>query len=466
MSIVMFIFFLMMDLAMVGIFAFVYSGKEKYSEGMILGVHIPKAEINHEEVLALSAKYKKYFKGFNLWNLIIGSLLCLLCFVDLMTFILLWSLWLCLFFGLGLGLVYRMHRKMYDLKMKHNWLMEETTHMVHVDTVVATVSDKLPISAWWNLPVIIMIFITLILPQLKEYFGAGTYGWIFAASSLGITLVFTGLAFWLSGRQNVVYSMNSDINMAVNRMEKRTWSIFIVTANYLNLLSWCYLAVEIIRNQWLNAMDFWIYIFLQILPVFIVLAGVIYIVEKRKKILSADTAPITVDDDEYWKNGWYSNPDDPHTLVQDRLCGTNYSMNMAKTSVKAISIGTAVFVAALLIGVFALLISLENTNVSVVMEGNNITIDGAMYHIDFTKNEIQSVEIIDSIPEDDYVRTNGGDTDKYLVGHFDGKETGKCMMFIYRGYTPILQIKLEDETVYVNSKTEDDVQQWYEEMQK
>jgi len=40
------------------------------------------------------------------------------------------------------------------------------------------------------------------------------------------------------------------------------------------------------------------------------------------------------------------------------------------------------------------------------------------------------------------------------------------MMFIYRGYTPILQIKLEDEIVYVNSKTEDDVQQWYDKLQK
>ena len=51
MSILLFFIFLITDLSIIGVFAFVYSGKEQYKEGMILGVHIPITEINHVDVL-------------------------------------------------------------------------------------------------------------------------------------------------------------------------------------------------------------------------------------------------------------------------------------------------------------------------------------------------------------------------------------------------------------------------------
>lgn len=41
MGMVMFLIFLMTDLIMVGIFAVVYGKKDRYSEGMMLGVRIP-----------------------------------------------------------------------------------------------------------------------------------------------------------------------------------------------------------------------------------------------------------------------------------------------------------------------------------------------------------------------------------------------------------------------------------------
>ena len=45
----------------------------------------------------------------------------------------------------------------------------------------------------------------------------------------------------------------------------------------------------------------------------IVTIFVIYFRVKKKKaqILAADDAPIYVDDDYYWRNGWYNNPVDP-----------------------------------------------------------------------------------------------------------------------------------------------------------
>ena len=40
-----------------------------------------------------------------------------------------------------------------------------------------------------------------------------------------------------------------------------------------------------------------------------------------------------VDDDIYWKNGWYNNPRDRRWVVPSRMCSSNYSFNMGKPGV-------------------------------------------------------------------------------------------------------------------------------------
>lgn len=464
MGIAMFIIFLLTDLSMVGIFSFVYSGKEQYNEGMVLGVHIPEAEINHEDVQNLGRKYKSGFKKFNFWNFIIGTLVCFLCFWNFIYFIIVWMIWLFVYIFWGSSLIYVSHRKMYDIKMKHNWIMEGNTHMVHIDTVVSSITEKLPISHWWNILPFACIGILLFLPPIREYYGTDLSQWIFPGTVLLITLLFWGLHLWFIHRKNIVYSEDSSVNMAMNQLEKRAWSVILLSANYLNLLSWCYLMIKIFRNQWLYAADYLIYIILQMVPVIIIIFGIVYMQRKRKEILSMDSEALVVDDDEYWKNGWYNNPDDNHLWVQDRMCSTNYSMNMAKPGAKAFTVATAAFITAVIVGVFALILSFENAKVTFSMEDNQVKITAVMYDTSFEVSDIQSVKLLEKMPEDNFVKTNGGATDKYLIGHFKGKETGKCMMYVYRDYIPVLEIKLKDETIYLNSKKETEVQEWYQKL--
>ena len=49
----MLIIFLITDISMVGIFAGVYGNIAKYREGMLMGVHIPKSELEHPDVKEL-----------------------------------------------------------------------------------------------------------------------------------------------------------------------------------------------------------------------------------------------------------------------------------------------------------------------------------------------------------------------------------------------------------------------------
>lgn len=76
----MLIIFLITDISMVGIFAGVYGNIAKYREGMLMGVHIPKSELEHPDVKELLQLYKKRNRQFYLWNMLAGIAVCLLCF--------------------------------------------------------------------------------------------------------------------------------------------------------------------------------------------------------------------------------------------------------------------------------------------------------------------------------------------------------------------------------------------------
>ena len=140
----------------------------------------------------------------------------------------------------------------------------------------------------------------------------------------------------------------------------------------------------------------------------------------------------------------YNNPDDRHILVQDRFNSMNYSFNYGRPAVKVILGVLAAVVAGIVIWVVSLLVSLENVQVTFQEEGGGYRFEAAGYECEFSGDDIQSVKLIDGLPDGRFTRTNGGSTEKVNVGHFRGRETGKCMMFLYNDCTPILEIRLDD----------------------
>ena len=117
--------------------------------------------------------------------------------------------------------------------------------------------------------------------------------------------------------------------------------------------------------------------------------------------------PLVVDDDVYWRKGWYENPNDPRWLVQDRLVPYNYSMNMAKPGAWG---GTIVLLAGggdppggavrpLPLGGFWRLLGVHHLGA-----GGGVCL--SLRH-GGGPQDIQSVTLLEALPEDDYVRTNG-----------------------------------------------------------
>lgn len=175
----------------------------------------------------------------------------------------------------------------------------------------------------------------------------------------------------------------------------------------------------------------------------IVTIFVIYFRVKKKKaqILAADDAPIYVDDDYYWRNGWYNNPVDPRLIVPDRFCGTNFTTNMGRPAGKILTAGLAVVVAGLLIWMCGLFLRMDFVPVQMSIDGTQVSITSGYTDTSFSTDEILDLQLLDSLPDDSFVRSNGSADGHQLLGVFRGKKTGPCRMYVELDESPVLPFR-------------------------
>ena len=64
------------------------------------------------------------------------------------------------------------------------------------------------------------------------------------------------------------------------------------------------------------------------LSVIVAIAMLIWIKKQKNILQKEDETPLYMDDDYYWRNGWYANPEDARLFVQDRFNSMNYTTNL------------------------------------------------------------------------------------------------------------------------------------------
>lgn len=316
----LFLTFLFVDLSVIGIFYAVYGRKRKYSEGMLMGVHLPESAACGEEVRRMMERYHARTKKFYLWNLAAVILIGGLCFWRESVFVIVWTVWLLEMCIGAIALLNRTHRKLYDLKVEKGWIGSTGSRIMAADTRTAAQSAELGIR------------------------------------------------------------------------------------------------------------------------------------------------PCYTDDDIYWKNGWYSNPSDKRVFVQDWACSWNYTVNLARPAGKAWMAAGIAVTAVCLIWLCVEMLKLDFVPIQMEVQEDGLSITSGYTDLSLSYGEILGVRLIDELPEDEYRRTNGVSDSRQNIGRFKGKETGKCRMFLYTGYEPILVIDTEDGPVYINSETDGEAEKWYEEI--
>lgn len=185
---------------------------------------------------------------------------------------------------------------------------------------------------------------------------------------------------------------------------------------------------------------------------------------KVQKGWRADIQLVFRDDDVYWKNGWYSNPNDKRLWVPDRFCSLNYSTNMARPAGKIFTFGILGGVAVMMLVLFIVFLRADFMPRDLELNGDSVRISSPMTPVTFKLRDIKDLQLLDEMPEGNFTRTNGLADDRQLVGKFREKATGDYRVYVYRGYSPILKIELPEYTVLINSMEEGQTELWYREL--
>lgn len=460
-----FLFFTFFVSDLIVIIACGYENKKyhQYRDGMILGVHIPAEAVDDAEVQTICQKAARWNKNFQRMNHILNILVCGFCWYWMELGILLWVVWIVEYL-VGLELVLNVpHKNLYRLKVRNQWISEKTKHLVYIDTTAAAQVRREAFSWKWHLLPGAAVMVTGIwLWRSENWFMKENVGISLFGVSVGISLLFLILHLWIVEGRNTVYSQNSEINVAVNQMIKRSWSAGLLGASFFNLLAWLFLVWRMAGNEWVDNQQYILYTVLQLIGSAVFLFPVLRMQSKKNEILENDSEEIYVDDDEYWKDGNYNNPDDRRILVPGRVSTASYTFNMGRPAGKIIYGGILVITAGAFIWMAAVMIPLINLQVDFQVKDQKIRFSGGGYECEFTVDEVLGAELVEALPDDRFSKINGGATKRYNVGHFKGKETGKTMMFLYEGYEPILKIELSEMTVFVNSREAGKAELWYE----
>ena len=466
---VMFLIFLFTDLFIAGIFYAVYGKKRTYTEGMLLGVHLPASAAESGEVVSFMERYHRKTKAFFLMNTLAGALICGICFWYFSVFMIVWCVWLAGFSVGMIALLFRNHRKLYDLKVERGWIGSEGSRIMAADVKVAAQSDRMGLSPLWHLAAAFLILMPCVLPTVRYYLRVSDDGMILFGCSLAVTASFAILHKVILGMRNRVYSEDSDLNMKVNRMQKTVWSWALIGAGFCNAAAYLTAASSMDTDGRISTGVYIVYVVLESLPGAALICGFLYMRFKKEKMLAGNRHPLYIDDDVYWKNGWYSNPNDRRLIVQDWVCSWNYTTNMARPLGKfCLLLGVGVTAAVMIWGCREMWkMDFAPIRMEITGEGLEITSGVADYSIRY--DEIESVRLLESLPEEDYAGyrlIKGSDSAGKLAGRFRGKETGACRLYIYKGYEPVLEIDTKEGPVYVNSRNEGEAEKWNEKLKK
>ena len=460
----MFCVFAVTDLVIIGIFYAVYGTKRKYSEGMLLGVHLPQSAAESEEVSAFMARYCRNTKIFYAVNVVISTAICGFCFWYFSVFMIVWSVWLLEFCIGAMVLLYGSHRKLYDMKVEKGWVGSSGSRIMAVDTKAAAQSGRMGVSALWHLLFCALILMPCTDADIRHFLVTSDDGWIFPVTGILVSFTFGILHTAILRMRNKVYSEDSDLNVEINRMQKNVWSRALVGSSLFNAAAYLVVVSGLDANGEIGAGMLVVYCIMETIPGFFMIGGFFYMRSRKEKLLRKNDRPMYIDDDVYWKNGWYSNPNDKRLMVQDWACTWNYTTNMARPAGKIFMFLALLFVAGCLIWGCVQIWKIDFVPIELNISGKQVVITSGYSDYGIACDDITGVELLDSLPDDDYRKINGGEDQHKMLGRFKGENTGKCRMYLYTGYTPVLEIMTGDGPVYVNSKDPQETEEWMREI--
>lgn len=438
----------------------------KYREHIILGVTLKEEQFRESDVQKVVADYNSVF----LKTMIGGYITAILVMLPIKWYMSIWlivyMLWLFGVIGVSQWLYTKYHKKLYALKKARGFICGKVINEITIDTKLSIAKGKMAISPGYFLLSIAIV----LLPLLSEKFR--TLLW----EEKEITFIMYGtimivkaayiLMYYLFVRQrSVVYSQNSEVNIACNRVSKRGFSIIFLTACTLDSISYLTFLGDLANFRYISFVSVILFIVLQLGIVFGIVIGLFRIKEKRDEIKKQADTVCVVDEDEYWEKGYYYNPKDNRLFIQDRDNGMHMSMNMAKKSAWVITGITILGTLAVVVWTSVIMLRLDFVETKYMVE-DKLQILAPSYPLTVEFDDITDIKLIEKLPDVRMSKDNGAATDQYSIGKFHIRNQGSCWLYVYHGYSPIVEVKTKEQTIYFNSKTEGVAEECYRKLQE
>ena len=411
-------------------------------------------------------KYRKSFRKYIIIGYITGILVIIPFEWYVSIALILYLVWMFGYIFLIQHIYVKYHKKLYAIKKQKGYTYGKIVNEITIDTKLSYAKDKMPVSPGWFLPSMLVFLIPLSNKGVRE----------FILSNLQMSCVFIGvivlvkasylLIYYMFAKQrSQVYSGNSDINIACNRVTKRGYSIVFVVASFFDSISFFMLLWDEIAMGSMTMVGVLLFVVMQCIIVMGMVVGLIQIKKKRESILAEDSQERVVDEDEFWATGFYRNPMDNRLLVPDRQSDMNMTLNMAKPSAWIWTAGIGIGTAVLLLWTSVVMLRLDFVPVTYQV-ADKFEIIAPSYSKTIEFDEIQWVTLLDEFPDIKASKQNGAATDEYALGRFHIRNEGTCYLYIYHGYSPVLELQLNDMKIYCNSREDGVIQECYQQLQE
>lgn len=454
------------NIFVIGCMHFAYQKYGKYTDNMILGVTFSGEQMQDSEIQEVIMQYNAAFKK----TIIAGYVTAVISLIPFAWYlsigIMIYMVWMFGYIFLIQHVYIKYHKKIYSVKKEKGYTYGKVVNQITIDTKLSLAKDKMPVSPLWFIP----SFFVVLLP-----FGSSSYrqslcsdidvAVIFYSTIILVKVMYLMMYYLFARRRSVVYSQDSEINIVCNRITKRGFSIIFTAACLVDSISFLLLLWDEMALEYVSKVSIILFMLLQTGIVAGMLFAMYEIKKKRSEILANDTSETVVDEDEFWASGFYNNPLDNRLFVEDRQNSMNLGMNMAK---KSAWILTSTFIAGtfvLLIWLFIVLLRLDFVETRYEVK-DNFQIIAPSYSKTIEFDEIQSMKLLEELPNVKMSKQNGAATDQYALGKFRIRNEGTCYLYIYYGFSPVVELQLEDMKIYFNSKEDGVVQKCYQELQQ
>ena len=210
---------------------YVYGRAATVQEHRILDVTFTDEQLEDEDIGLIAEHFKKIHGGILLAGFVSQFLLIFL-HKYMSLFLLFYIIWMVGIMAADMGWFIRMHREMYELKVRKGYTCG-SGQIIRVDTRVSTQENKMAVSGWWFVPVFLSGFLILNVPQARTMFDD------LVAVILFLMPFGTKIMFWLIYRyfvkkKNKVYCENEAANYECSRITKYYYSLALVAAAYID----------------------------------------------------------------------------------------------------------------------------------------------------------------------------------------------------------------------------------------